>query len=378
MRTPKVIIEENKVRYEFMDGSSIKVTPGKFEERASKEDFFADTSYMRRMFDVADKILKSGRINPSARIEAKESVILYAFNMAYFALSRVVERGDLGVEIDIETDKIPNVKPAFFEKFVYSIAYAIYRRTGDFYNVFSPKAFESKCDMKMYNTFTKLGVPKTDIDAICFGKIRCKAQKVEEDPFDASIKQVVEAYNKLKAIDKENSEQLESEKKKNAELEAKVADYDKLKTLNKENSEQLESEKKKNVELETKVADLEDRIKNYDVQVQQQELKIQILEKDKEKKAPSADGVSLEAMSEYILNLRDDQEVQVMMNLFNYMLRKGLASKEKLSELIDKFEAHKLNIQKPVAQQVNNFHSGATFNDIHNNDNSNIHTNGRG
>lgn len=344
--SPEVRVTDTQVYYRFSDGSTIKFTPGEFEERTCKEEFFADCSYMRHMFDVANNLIEDGYMPAVLGKETKESIILLAFNKAYFLLSRAFECREYDSCITVMKKQISYVRLEFFERFVYSIAYVICILTKDFQNVDRPIVFRNRSSLSMYYRFMEFGISKKITDPICFGKIRFKAQKAEEDPFDASIKQVVEAYNKLK-------------------------------TLNKENSEQLESEKKKSAKLEAKVAELKEKINNYDMQVQQQELKIQILEKYKEKKAPSADGVSLDAMSKYALGLAKDNEVQVLIDFMNHLIMENVYPVDVLRPLIKKLNEHKHKIQNPVLQQVNNFHSGSSFNDIHNNDNSNIHTNGR-
>ena len=343
MNFPKVITEKNQVRYEFMDGSSIMVTPGVFEERTCEEDFLPDAEFVSPLFRQIHNLLEGyfmRRVKKAMPNEIYEYIEIMLFNEAYKLCSRIFEEGkDVCIP---EIENIPYIEKDYIYALIRFIAYCIVTLISHFYNerLCVNVRFVLNVDRNLSHQlpFEFINHNGIALDPICFGKIRCKAKESGEN-------RNVDSAN-------HDTEDIERLKRQIHELESL-----------------LESERMENINLSEQLKNQEPKIVYKD--------KVVEVEKVVEKEVPLPDWVSLDDMSEYILNLRDDKEVQVMMNLFNYMLRKGLASKEKLSELIEKFEAQKLELQKPVVRQVNNFQSGSSYNDIHDNDNAKINTNGR-
>lgn len=350
MNFPKVITEENQIRYEFMGGSSIMVTPGEFEERTCKEEFLSDADFMSPLFITVHRELEEyfkRRVKKPMPDEIYEYIEILLFNEAYKLCCRIFEEGrDVYIP---EINTIPYISEDDLRELIFSIAYCIKSLTEHFYDrrlgeqIHLGHHFRN--EVWRVNSFYFVKNYGIALDPICFGKIRCKAKESVEN-------------RKVDTVS-HDTEDVERLKKQILELERL-----------------LESERKEKTNLAVQLKNQEPKIVYKDKVVEVE--KVVEVDKVVEKEVPMPDGVSLDVISEYALGLAKDNEVQVLIDFMNRLLLEESCSVDVLRPLIKKLNEHKRKLQKPVAQQVNHFNTGATFNDIHNNDNSNIHTNGRG
>lgn len=357
MNTPKIEITDGQVYYEFSDGSSIRFAPGEFEGRTCIEDFMEDGDFMKELYrKVLDVIEKQCPFRMSPLTEdRKKDLALRAFNEAYRVCSQLVEQNKNIFSITVNTTNLYDKD--IFKDIVFSIAYTFLKLTKRFYD--EDRNFKV---MRIYGRIADFGIcQKFDRfvnrignahDPICFGKIRHNLSKPEKvvnsDTMKDTLSRTLEGVNTLYNSLQEKEKQLN-------EAFGKVAI---LETLLAQHKEEIQ-------ELNHRLANQEPKI----VEV--------IKEKVVEKKVPSGEGLNLETMTNYALTLQKDDEVQVIINFMNHLLVEDLYSGKGLKQLIKKLETHRRNLQKPAVSQVNNFQSGSSYNDIHDNDNSNIHSNGR-
>lgn len=357
MNTPKINITDGQVYYEFSDGSSVKFASGEFEGRTCIEDFMEDGDFMKELYrmvlDVIEK-QRPFRMSPLTE-DRKKKLALHVFNEAYRVCSQSVEQNKNIYSITVNTTNL--YYKDIFKDIVFSIAYTFLKLTKRFYD--EDRYFKV---MQIYGRIADFGLCQNfdrfvnrrghAIDPICFGKIRRNIPKpekaVKSDTMEDTLSRTLEGVNTLYNSLQEKEKQLN-------EAFGKVAI---LETLLAQHKEEIQ-------ELNHKLANQEPKI----VEV--------IKEKVVEKKVPSGEGLNLETMTDYALTLQKDDEVQVIINFMNHLLVEDLYSGKGLKQLIKKLETHRRNLQKPVVSQVNTFQSGSTFNDIHDNDNAKINTNGR-
>ena len=353
MNTPKIEITDGQVYYEFSDGSSIRFAPGEFEKRTCIEDFMEDGDFMPSIVEyIREQFTKRPVVFLSE--EEHETNVLTFLNSAYEICSQLIEQGKPHATPTKEIRLPWNRKASL--SFPYYIAYMLIKCTRKFY---AADLYNSlQIDQCMINICINRGVKgftkelNEAIDPICFGKIRRNIPKpekaVKSDTMEDTLSRTLEGVNTLYNSLQEKEKQLN-------EAFGKVAI---LETLLAQHKEEIQ-------ELNHRLANQEPKI----VEV--------IKEKVVEKKVPSGEGLNLETMTDYALTLQKDDEVQVIINFMNHLLVEDLYSGKGLKQLIKKLETHRRNLQKPVVSQVNTFHDGSSFNDIHDNDNAKINTNGR-
>lgn len=357
MNTPKIEITDGLVYYEFSDGSSVRFAPGEFEGRTCIEDFMEDGDFMkelyRKVLDVIEK-QRPFRISPLTE-DRKKKLVLHMFNEAYRVCSQLVEQNKNIYSITVNTTNLYDKD--IFKDIVFSIAYTFLKLTKRFYD--EDRIFKV---MQIYGRIADVGLCQDfdrfvnrrghAIDPICFGKIRRNIPKpekeVKSDTMEDTLSRTLEGVNTLYNSLQEKEKQLNEAFGKVAVLETLLAQH----------KEEIQ-------ELNHRLANQEPKI----VEV--------IKEKVVEKKVPSGEGLNLETMTNYALTLQKDDEVQVIINFMNHLLVEDLYSGMGLKQLIKKLETHRRDLQKPAVSQVNTFQSGSTFNDIHDNDNAKINTNGR-